>query len=248
MTSRRTLLAGLLSLPAALTGRKEGKAVMTPGRMTPRIAAEQPAHETASVVADSDDVTFSTTGWGEDVNDALSGSITIQAVPSMAQAPMVAFTWGDTTQGTQGGFYINPVTEAIVLAPGTVITPTSPTSDIGWAIPETWQTVTYSGGWEAAASGSDLKYRLLPDNSVRVTGRPKLSSGSVSGSSTIASIPTGYIPARDEPVYAYAHVASSPDAEVSGYVLARASGLFVFFGSFSTSDTLEISGTYPLDA
>jgi hypothetical protein len=252
MTSRRSLLAGLLSLPA-LAGRKEGKTATTPGKpaidgTAPQLTAEQSPLGAVNVAAATGPVTFSTTGFGSDVNDALNGQIGIADVPSAAQAPMLAFTWGDSTQGTEGGFYIHPVTGSIILAPGTVITPTSPGSDTGWDIPETWQTAAYSGSWEAAASGTDLKYRLLPDNSVRLTGRLKLSSGSVSGSSTVASIPTGYVPARDEPVVVYAHAAGSPYAEVSGLLLAKASGVFEYYGSFTTSDTLEIAGTYPLDA
>lgn len=251
MTSRRVLLTGLLSLPA-LTGRKGGKTMMTPGKpasggTTTQLTAERSPLGEANVAAATGPITFSATGWGSRVNDALSGSIGVQAEPPTAQAPMLAFTWGDDTLGTFGGFYIHPVTGAVVLAPSTVITPTSPgTND--WAVPETWHTVTYSGSWAAAASGTDLKCRLLPDHSVRLTGRLKLSSGSVSGSTTIASIPTGYVPARDEPVYVYAHASASPYAAVSGFLLARASGVFEYYGSFTTSDTLEIGGTYPLDA
>ena len=247
MTSRRSLLAGLLSIPA-LTGGK-GKSAMTPGKSAfggtaPRIEAEQATLE----VDTSDIVTFSATGFGSSVNDVLSGSIQVQDVPPTAQAPMLAFTWGDSTKGTEGGFYIHPLTGSIVLWPGTVITPTTPGSQVGWALPETWHTVAYSGNWEAAASGSDLKCRLLPDNSVRLSGRLKLSSGSVSGSTAIASIPAGYVPARNEPVSVYAHATASPYAEVSGFLLAETSGVFQYYGSFTTGDTLEISATYPLDA
>jgi hypothetical protein len=247
MTSRRSLLTGLLSLPA-LGGRKEGKTVMTPAKPALNDVTTRATLDASNVAAASAVITFSATGFGPNVNDALSGSISVQAVPPTAQAPMLVYTWGDNTRGTEGGFYIHPLSGAIILWPGTVITPTTPGSDVGWALPETWHTVAYSGGWKAAASGTDLRYRLLPDNSVRLTGRLTLSSGSVSGSSTIASIPTGYVPARDEPVHAYAHADASPYAEVSGFLLARSSGVFEYFGSFTTSDTLEISGTYPLDA
>lgn len=110
-------------------------------------------------------------------------------------------------------------------------------------------TVSYVNNWTALASGTDLKYELMNDGTVQVTGRLTNTAGFAAGSSQIASaVPSAYIPARDEPVSAWAHLTASPYTGVDGFVLIRASGLLDYFGAAfgASTDALEISGRYPL--
>lgn len=111
---------------------------------------------------------------------------------------------------------------------------------------------SYLNSWAAAAAGTDLKWGLTPDalggsNMVQMSGRLVNTTTITGGPSIIGAVGASYIPVRDEPIYAYAHASGTPFAQVSGYVLVRAgSGDVEYFGSFSSSDTLEIAGRYPL--
>lgn len=125
---------------------------------------------------------------------------------------------------------------------GTAANPTLITTDV-----VNNASLAYVNGWTAAAVGTDLMFTLTNDDMVHISGR-LINPNTVSGASNITNaLQSAYQPARDEPVYAYAHASASPFAEVPGFVLVRSTGVVEFFGTFGSADTLEIAGRYPLN-
>lgn len=154
-----------------------------------------------------------------------------------------------------GGIGLTPASGDLIALDGPVTVSGTITATAGTAVfPTLISTDTahnasslYANGWAALTTGTtDLVYELQSDGMVQVSGRlVNSTAGGISGSSFITgALPAAYRPARDEPVWAYAHGAS-PFPEVSGFCLMRATGL-EFFGTFSTADTLEVGGRYPL--
>jgi hypothetical protein len=114
--------------------------------------------------------------------------------------------------------------------------------------PETWHTATNANGWAVQATGLDLKYALMPDGNVKMTGRLTCGTTFSGSQAVIAAVPTSYRPARNEPVWCYGHNASSPYAGVSVFGVMLTTGVLTLYGAMNAGQNLEIQCSYPLNA
>jgi hypothetical protein len=99
------------------------------------------------------------------------------------------------------------------------------------AIVETWHTATYQNSFASLVAGStDLKYKLTSDNFVHLSGRLVTPSG-VAASSTIATLPAGYQPARSEPFNSGYNQNSSPNASTAVIIVVGTGGAITVFNA-----------------
>ena len=111
------------------------------------------------------------------------------------------------------------------------------------AVIEVPHTVSYLNSW-TAAGGIDLKYMLMPDGTVRLSGR--LNAPTVTTNLQICVIGTSaYWPVRQIPIYAVDH-AGSPYTNTAHLCLIGTSGQLVIYGPITAGNTVEINATYSL--
>jgi hypothetical protein len=114
----------------------------------------------------------------------------------------------------------------------------------GNLVPETWHAVSYANSW--TTDGEALEYKLMPDNTVQLSGRMNIPAG-VTNPSTVCTLPSGYVPDRTEPVYVVEN-AGPPYAATAHYAEVETSGNLVIYGSMTPGNTMSVSARYPLDA
>jgi hypothetical protein len=112
---------------------------------------------------------------------------------------------------------------------------------------ESWQQPVLSNGWTQQGTGSTLRYALMPDGNVHMSGR--LACGTTfSGSQAVCTLASGYAPARNEPVWCYGRSATSPYAQVTGvFGVVTTAGVLTLYGAMNSGQYLEIQGSYPLE-
>lgn len=112
------------------------------------------------------------------------------------------------------------------------------------AVLETPHIVSYANSWTKAAAGLDLEYILLGTNTVHISGRIT-NAGTPSNPSTICTLPTGYQPARQQPINAVENPAS-PYTGIAHILLVNTNGSVALYGAFTAGNTLNINGVYSL--
>lgn len=112
------------------------------------------------------------------------------------------------------------------------------------AVLETPHTVTYLNAWTAAAGGTDLKYMLMSDGTVMLSGR-LTNAGVPANPGVICTLPSGYQPIRQIPVYAIEHGAT-PFTGIAHTILIGTNGNVQLYGAFAAGNTLEINGRFSL--
>lgn len=101
--------------------------------------------------------------------------------------------------------------------------------------------LSLSGTW-TATSGDDLTYQLLPDGHVHLSGEIIVGTG-FSSPSTIATLPSGRRPARDEcfPVAGFTTV------PIVAMLRIQTTGVITVYGVLASTNTVRINGTFPLN-
>jgi hypothetical protein len=110
--------------------------------------------------------------------------------------------------------------------------------------PETWHAVSYLNSW--TTDGEALSYKLMPDATVQLSGRMTIPAG-VTNPSTVCTLPTGYVPARTEPVYVIENP-GPPYLAVPHYAEVTTGGNLTIYGAMTAGNTMSVSARYPLDA
>jgi hypothetical protein len=116
---------------------------------------------------------------------------------------------------------------------------------------ESWHVVTYQNSWTAAGAGFDLKYKLMPDSTVHLTGRLTVPS-SPANPSVITALPAAYCPAnKTETMTAQTNTSTSPYTAQLFLLLINTSansGTIAVYGALTAGTTLDIQGRFPLNA
>lgn len=106
------------------------------------------------------------------------------------------------------------------------------------------QTASYQNSWTHAATGTDLEYMLMSDGTVMLSGR-LTNAGVPANPSVICTLPSGYQPTRQVPIYAIEHGAT-PFTGIAHTVLVGTNGNVSIYGAFAAGNTLEINGRFSL--
>jgi hypothetical protein len=112
--------------------------------------------------------------------------------------------------------------------------------------PEVWHKATYTSGWSAAATGTDVYYKLTADNFVEIHGQVKYSSAiSAGASSVVCTLPAGYRPAnRNEVAVVVAGTGSSALTELTP---SGSLNVYGITGGSAANLTYQINTRIPLD-
>lgn len=106
---------------------------------------------------------------------------------------------------------------------------------------------TLATGWSVASAPFPLRFKLMPDNTVLVTGRLVNSSNLSSGPISITTLPTAYAPATEQTFIATVNNNASPYAASGVYCQIDTTGLITMWGTLSTTQTLNVNFKYSLD-
>ncbi len=112
------------------------------------------------------------------------------------------------------------------------------------AVLETPHIVSYANSWTKVSAGLDLEYILLGTNTVHISGRIT-NAGTPSNPSTICTLPTGYLPARQQAINVVENPAS-PYTGIAHILLVNTNGIVALYGAFTAGNTLNINGVYSL--
>lgn len=113
------------------------------------------------------------------------------------------------------------------------------------SVPETWQNLILGNSW-GMQGGLYARYRLMPDNSVRINA--KLSAGNLTNGIVIATLPAGYVPAFPQPVPV---ITENPGSVTAPALTPRAevqtNGQIKIFNLPAGLTQCSINGSCPLD-
>lgn len=109
--------------------------------------------------------------------------------------------------------------------------------------PETWHTLTPASGWTAP---TPLQYKLMPDNTVMVTGLLTVPS-SPANPALVATLPNFYLPARSESLTAIENPAT-PYTAVPHVCSVSTAGAIQVYGALTAGNSLRVYGRFPLDS
>jgi hypothetical protein len=123
--------------------------------------------------------------------------------------------------------------------PATAIEPGSSPS-----VPETWHAATLVNSWTAVTT---LEYQVTPDGFVHLSGQLTVPAGAANPS-TIATLPAGYAPARNELLVVCANESVSPYTSTAYPLRVETSGILAVYGAPPSGYSLSVQGRYPLAA
>lgn len=126
------------------------------------------------------------------------------------------------------------VTGPVTATGGTAANPTVITNEAGW------NTLTLQNGW--AASGGNVRYRLMPDNSVWVLGQ--LNPAALT-STTFATMVAPYVPSVGGDFAVAAHTATPPTQGL--FTRAANTGVLSALNATVGSGIFGVNMRYPLD-
>jgi hypothetical protein len=193
-------------------------------------------------------------------NEALSGFTTyanIGATYFAVQNDLLAVNvWANTSQsgwsssisamsyqvGTSGGSITsltNQMRGNVTSSDGTLTRPTVITTD-------SFTNCSINTGNFTNVSGEELSVCLMPDNTVAIRGRVT-TSVAPANPATLGAVPSGYFPARTEPLIVV-ETGASPFTGVSHYAQVDGSGTIKVYGALTVGAAMSFQSRYPLDS